>query len=334
MVVPYMPDHQVFPQPETCGSSVHSCAGRPASSWPNGLSHALVEHSPLGILLTRPDGAVLSANPAACRMFGMIEAEICVAGRAGLVDPTDPRLDAYLRDREQTGAITGCRLRLRRKDGTRFEAEVSSVIFTDADGQPATSMMLQDISVRVQMEEALRVSERTVTSLLNASPDPIMLLDCRGHILALNTAMAQRFGKAPAELLQMNAGALADPATNALRMRHAKEVIRTGQACSFEEEIADLVIEHRYCPLHDNQGQVTGLAMFSRDITERKRIEQALRESQALLQAVFDNMPCHLWARDADGVCILENPRVARVFGSHLGQRIEDLPVPADILAT
>ena len=72
------------------------------------------------VLLTRPDGAILAANPEACRLFGWTEDELVRIGREGVVDVTDPRLAPALREREQTGKIR-TQLTFMKKDGTRFE---------------------------------------------------------------------------------------------------------------------------------------------------------------------------------------------------------------------
>ncbi len=138
---------------------------------------SLFENSMDGVMLTIPDGNVLKANPAACRIFGRSEAEICRVGRAGVVDMSDPRLSKAIEERARTGRFTG-ELIFQRKDGTKFPGEISSAIFKDTEGKPKTSMIVRDISERKQAEthrEAVleeirklnedlekRISERTV----------------------------------------------------------------------------------------------------------------------------------------------------------------------------
>jgi PAS domain S-box-containing protein len=110
-----------------------------------------------GVLLTRPGGAVLAANPAACAIFGMSEAELCARGRAGLVDAHDPRLPALLAQRTQTSQAKG-QLTMRRGDGQRFEAEITSLVYPDAAGQALSSLVVRDISRRIADEaERLRL---------------------------------------------------------------------------------------------------------------------------------------------------------------------------------
>ena len=132
------------------------------------------------VLLTAPDGRILSANPEACRLLGRTEEEICRAGRSGVVDLTDRRVAEALEERAHTGQFRK-ELTLIRGDGSRFEAEVSSSVFRDRDGNLRTSMVFRDITERKQAYHLLeeRVAERTceITALLEVSRNVASMLD-------------------------------------------------------------------------------------------------------------------------------------------------------------
>ncbi len=125
---------------------------------------SLFENSIDAVLLTAPDGRIIAANPEARRIFGHTEEEICRIGRAGLMDLTDPRLEAALEERVRTGQFRG-ELMFVRKEGTSFPGDISSVIFRDRDGNSKTSMIIRDITDRKQAEIALRESEEDFRSL-------------------------------------------------------------------------------------------------------------------------------------------------------------------------
>ncbi len=158
---------------------------------------SLYEHSIDGLLLTAPDGRILGANPEACRLLGRTEQEICAIGRAGIVDTSDPRLAAMLRERVAAGEVRG-ELTMIRGDGSRFPIEFSSAIFTDRDGNQRTSLTFRDISERKRAEDALReanqqleahVAARTrqLATLLEIGRDVASELELRpllAHILA------------------------------------------------------------------------------------------------------------------------------------------------------
>lgn len=115
----------------------------------------LFQNSGEAVLLTDPTGAIISANPAACAMFGMTENEIQSGGRAGITDGTDPRLVAAVRIREETGSFHG-ELTFVRKDGTRFPVECSTNFFHDQSGHKRTSMILRDLTEQKRAEEEIR----------------------------------------------------------------------------------------------------------------------------------------------------------------------------------
>src|SRR5579863_625970 len=97
------------------------------------LYELLFQNSLDGFMLTEPEGTILEANPAACRILGRTREEILREGRAGLI--------------KRTGKAHG-ELRARRKDGTVFPIEISSVIFEKPAGQKKTCLLIRDISER------------------------------------------------------------------------------------------------------------------------------------------------------------------------------------------
>ena len=115
---------------------------------------ALLDHSTDAIMLSSPDGRIFTANPAACAMFQRSEAEIVALGRDDLFDPSDPRLAAALREREEKGWFRGM-LSQKRKDGSVFPCEVSSTIFRDSSGEIRTSISLRDMTKQVETQANL-----------------------------------------------------------------------------------------------------------------------------------------------------------------------------------
>ncbi len=135
---------------------------------------AVFEHSPAGMLLTRPDGSILAANPAACAMLGRTEEEIRVEGRAGVV-VQGPILEAFLVERRRNGHARGV-ITLRRKDGTTFLADVASTMFGSAPDDLWTSMMFQDVT---EVERGRRALEILADAgrVLSRSLDPHVTLE-------------------------------------------------------------------------------------------------------------------------------------------------------------
>ncbi|MFZ1142315.1 MAG: PAS domain S-box protein [Candidatus Sulfotelmatobacter sp.] len=123
----------------------------PATVPSESLYGLLFQNSLDGLMLTAPDGSILDANPAACRILGRTREEILQEGRHGLIDASDPRLAALIADRQRTGRAHG-ELRARRKDGSLFPIEISSVVFQSPEGDSRTCMIIRDITERTAAE--------------------------------------------------------------------------------------------------------------------------------------------------------------------------------------
>lgn len=129
----------------------------------------LFETSLDAILQTTLDGFVTRANPSACRMFGMSEAQLCGSSQSALLVSGDRRIHALTLQRARTGSARG-EVTAVRSDGSAFEAEIFSVQYTSSNGDSGTYAVLRDISERKRAENdatqaaaelAQRVRERT-----------------------------------------------------------------------------------------------------------------------------------------------------------------------------
>lgn len=131
-----------------------------------GRYRMLFENSFDAVLRTRPDGTILAANPAACALFGMTQPQLLAAGGESVVDRDDPRLAELMARRARDGRAQGA-ITMRRADGSRFEAEVSSNLYLDSDGHTAASLIVRDLSAsqraaaeRQRLEAQLRHAQK------------------------------------------------------------------------------------------------------------------------------------------------------------------------------
>lgn len=130
------------------------------------------ENSIDGIFITKKTGGILDVNPSGCKMLQMTKEEVCKAGRNGTVDITDPRLEAFLDERQKLGYAQAVVTHIR-KDGSRFEAEVSSSSFMNANGESLNALILRDISERIENQEQLRESNERFKYVSKATSEAV-----------------------------------------------------------------------------------------------------------------------------------------------------------------
>jgi PAS domain S-box-containing protein len=120
----------------------------------------LFEYSLDGVLQTTVNGVILAANPAACRLLGRTEAELRTLRRSDLLDLRDPRLETFLRQRNQSHqGQARAELALLRGDAERIEVEIASSRYQDEDGQELTCIVIRDVTERnATREQVLRLN--------------------------------------------------------------------------------------------------------------------------------------------------------------------------------
>jgi PAS domain S-box-containing protein len=130
------------------------------------------ENSIDGIFITRKSGGILDVNPSGCKMLQMTKEEICRVGRNGTVDTSDPRLTTFLETRQKLGYAKGIVTHIR-KDGSRFEAEVSSSTFINANGEEENALIVRDITERIKNQEQIKESNERFNYVSKATSDAI-----------------------------------------------------------------------------------------------------------------------------------------------------------------
>ena len=178
------------------------------------------------------------------------------------------------------------RIDLLAKDGRIIPCETSAAMIS-FNGRPADLVVIRNISERVLAEKALQASEATFRAMLNSTHDLALLSKRDGTVLAVNTSMAERFGKSPEEFKGLNIYSLMPSEAAALRKSKAQEMLRTKLPVNYTEERIEHFFDCNLFPILNNDGSVKRFAVFVRDVTERFKCEEALRKAgQELEQQV------------------------------------------------
>ena len=197
---------------------------------------ALFENSPIAVLLTTTDGRVLAANSAACAVFGLSEAEICLAGRDGLVDLSDPRYASAAEERQRTGRVVATEFNFRRANGDRFPAEVDSVILAGTPFQ--AFVMLRDITERKRVEETLRLSEEKFAKAFANNPAAVAMTRLEdGIFLEVNDTWEKLVGYSREEMIGQSARRMNIYPTPEAAERFVRELREKGSLRGWEQKL-------------------------------------------------------------------------------------------------
>jgi PAS domain S-box-containing protein len=166
-----------------------------------------------------------------------------------------------------------------------------------------------------QRTQELRQSEEMLRALLNAIQETAFLVELDGTVLQANETAARRLGTTVAAMVGANAYTLLPPDMAAQRRPYIQQVIQTGQPVRFEDQRAGWYLDNTIYPVLDTAGNVTRLAIFALDQTERKQAEEALRESELRYRLLADYATDMISRHSPDGTYLYASPACATLLG-------------------
>lgn len=259
---------------------------------------SIFEHSFDAILLTVPDGKILAANPAACKMFGRSEAEICRLGRDGMVDHTDPRLKDALVSRDEKGEYTGI-IRYIRSDGTTFMGEMSSKVFLNENGEERSSMIIRDITDRIAAENELKRRETLLSLFVTHAPAALAMFDLNMNYIAVSERFLKDYGIPERNIVGMSHYEVFPelPETwKEVHRRCLKGAVEKAETEAFLRQDGSVDwINWEIHPWYDHNDEVGGLLLFSEDLTEFVNLRNALRTSEQRWRFALEGAGDGVW---------------------------------------
>ena len=274
-----------------------------------------------GVIATDSEGRITQLNPVAESLTGLTTAE-------ALGQPLDTVFRIKNEETRQTvenpvtkalkeGIIVGPAnhtILIARDDTERFIEETASPIRCK-DGEILGSVLLfRDISERTRAEAVHRLSEEKFRGLLESAPDAMIITNREGVIVLANAQTGRLFGYGREELLGQRVEMLMPARYRSRHTEHMEGFVASPQtrAMGLGQELlaqrkdgSEFSVEISLSPLETAEGMLVSTAI--RDITDRKRADDALRASKQFYQAAFDSLPLHVVVLDVDGVVLAVN---------------------------
>ncbi len=181
-----------------------------------------------------------------------------------------------------------------------------------------------DITARKVAEESLRKSEERFKIIATNTPDNILMQDMTlRYVNVINPQMgfseAEMVGKTDYDLVsKADADHLTIIKNNVIKTNEPQFIITP----ITDKDGITQYFEGSFIPKHDQQGNVDGIVGYFRNITERKRVENELRKSEATLRGILDATKESIWLFDTNGVVLLCNRIALQRFGDKYNEII------------
>ncbi len=302
----------------------------------------LYDFAPVGYVTLTDKGLILEANLTAIRLLGVEGQKLIKKPFSGFV--CQPYGDAYyfhLQQVFETESGQSCEIELKRKDGTLFFAQLKSLAARDESGHfGRCRTVITDITERKRSEEALRESEghyrslfeqakrqeQLYLSLLDCSADPIVVYDLEGKVRYLNAAHTNLFGWTMEEAFGKRLNTVPE-SDQGVTFSTINQIVTEGvttrtydtRRLSKEGRLVDVSVSGaRYL---DHEGKAAGMVVILRDITDKKRAEVALRDSEEKYRRIVETANEGVWEMDAQ----FRTTYVNRIMAQMLGYTEEEM---------
>jgi len=307
-----------------------------------------VEQSVDGIAVADLEGRIIYVNGAWAEMHGYARHEVegKIIGKHLEIFHTPEQVrdevTPFNRKALEEGAASG-EVGHRRRDGSVFPAMMSTTVFRDEKGNPRGFIgVARDISQLKRVEEELRRSEATYREIFDAANDAIFVHDQEtAAILDVNRKMTEMYGYTPEEARSLRVEDISS-GVHPYTQERAVELVRkaaAGEPQLFVWHARRKDGELFWVEVNLKRGTIAGegrILALVREITERKRMEEALRESEAWYRATFEATGTAMFLVDRGGLVVDVNREMENIFGYTRDEvvgrmRYIDLIMPEDV---
>ncbi len=251
--------------------------------------------SAAGMAMCNMDGSLVEVNQAYLDIIGYTRKEALRLSYWDLTPKKYAKDEArQLRSMELTGKYGPYTKEYIRKTGERVDVMLTGAVVTGADGVKRIWSLVENITERKRSEELLKQREAYLTAIVDNQSGMVWLKDKESRFLAVNQVFAKMAGKKKPEDVVGKTDLDFWPPEMAKGYRaDDRKVMRSRKSVSVEELISEKGVARWHetfkTPVFDSDGKVIGTTGYARDITERRRAEEALQESEKRFRVVVNN---------------------------------------------
>jgi len=292
------------------------------SSWPGGISETVLDSIPDCIFVKDRNLRYVFVNQAVCEFFDKPRDKI-LGRTAHDLYPRKTVKDVHRTDQEVfRNAVSVNRPEVTVPDckGVMHTLQTRKGPLKNSRGNVTHVIAIaRDITEQKRIEQELKRSEERIRGYIEQASDLIIILDVSGKISAVNRATCEVTGYTFEELLGRSPLEFVLPESRTAtqvaltKILHGEEVERLEMEM-FSKDGHRIVLEIRGRTLREN-GRIVGTFHIARDVTERRRMEEALRESEERYRTWIEEAPIGVCNVDLEGTVTFVNKRFEEVSG-------------------